>query len=158
MCGAGVWGALANSGDALDKDGPFHRIPNFVGAEQAAAHLQRLPLWQKARVVKSNPDPPQAYIRRNALREGKRVYVPVPALTLGFPFLLLDPEELKSKGLTPEDVMFSEGAMAHGKRVEFSEMEPMDVCVVGSVAVNRAGGRTGKGGGFADLELGLFRH
>ena len=48
--------------------------------------------------------------------------------------------------------------MAHGTRVEFSEMEPMDVCVVGSVAVTRAGGRTGKGGGFADLGLGLFRH
>jgi len=28
---------------------------------------------------------------------------------------------------------------------------------VGCVAVTRAGGRTGKGGGFADLELGIFR-
>ena len=153
-----VWSALKQSGDARDQDGPFNRIPDFVGAEAAAAHLQKLPLWQRARVVKSNPDPPQAFVRRNALRDGKRVYVPVPALTLGFPFLLLDPEALRAAGLTPEDVMYSEGAMAHGKRVEFSQMEPMDVCVVGSVAVTRAGGRTGKGGGFADLELGLFRH
>jgi 5-formyltetrahydrofolate cyclo-ligase len=29
--------------------------------------------------------------------------------------------------------------------------------VVGSVAVGRAGGRTGKGAGFADLETGIFR-
>jgi 5-formyltetrahydrofolate cyclo-ligase len=28
---------------------------------------------------------------------------------------------------------------------------------VGCVAVSRSGGRTGKGGGFADLELGIFR-
>ena len=36
-------------------------------------------------------------------------------------------------------------------------MEPLDFVVVGCVAVTRAGGRTGKGGGFADLELGIFR-
>ena len=33
----------------------------------------------------------------------------------------------------------------------------IDFVVVGCVAVTRAGGRTGKGGGFADLELGIFR-
>ena len=152
-----VWSALANSGDARDDDGPHHRIPDFAGAEEAAEHLRALEVWRSASVVKSNPDPPQAYVRRNALRDGKRVYVPVPCLTHSFPFLLLDPVALKAAGLEPEDVMFSEGAMQHGKRVEFAEMEPMDVCVVGSVAVTRAGGRTGKGGGFADLELGLFR-
>ena len=36
-------------------------------------------------------------------------------------------------------------------------MEPLDFVVVGCVAVTRSGGRTGKGGGFADLELGIFR-
>ena len=36
-------------------------------------------------------------------------------------------------------------------------MERIDFIVVGCVAVTRAGGRTGKGGGFADLELGIFR-
>ena len=153
-----VWSALADSGASKDSDGPFNRIPDFEGAEEAAAHLRKLDIWRGARVVKSNPDPPQAFVRRNALLDGKRLYVPVPCLTHGFPFLLLDPEALRAKGLTPDDVMFSEGAMAHGQRVEFSEMEPMDICVVGSVAVTRAGGRTGKGGGFADLELGLFRH
>ena len=33
----------------------------------------------------------------------------------------------------------------------------LDFCVVGCVAVTRAGGRTGKGAGFADLEQGVFR-
>lgn len=36
-------------------------------------------------------------------------------------------------------------------------MEHLDFCVVGSVAVGRMGGRTGKGAGFADLETGIFR-
>jgi 5-formyltetrahydrofolate cyclo-ligase len=47
--------------------------------------------------------------------------------------------------------------LRHGIPLQFDEMEPMDVLVVGCVAVTRAGGRTGKGAGFADLELGIFR-
>ncbi|MCA9919430.1 MAG: hypothetical protein KC445_15835, partial [Anaerolineales bacterium] len=43
------------------------------------------------------------------------------------------------------------------QRVQFAEMLPMDLLVVGCVAVGRQGGRTGKGAGFADLELGIFR-
>ena len=34
---------------------------------------------------------------------------------------------------------------------------PIDLVIVGCVAVSRDGGRTGKGAGFADLELGLLR-
>jgi 5-formyltetrahydrofolate cyclo-ligase len=37
-------------------------------------------------------------------------------------------------------------------------MHKIDVVVVGCVAVTRDGGRTGKGAGFADIELGLLRH
>ena len=51
----------------------------------------------------------------------------------------------------------AQGFMEHGQRVEFEEIEPLDFCVVGSVAVGRGGGRTGKGAGFADLETGIFR-
>jgi len=47
--------------------------------------------------------------------------------------------------------------MAHGERIGFEEVEPLDSCVVGSVAVTRSGGRTDKGAGFADLETGIFR-
>ncbi|WP_256872982.1 5-formyltetrahydrofolate cyclo-ligase [Candidatus Entotheonella palauensis] len=36
-------------------------------------------------------------------------------------------------------------------------MQPIDLVVVGCVAVSRDGGRTGKGAGFADLELGMLR-
>ena len=56
-----------------------------------------------------------------------------------------------------EALMKQMGAVQVGKPVHFEEMEPMDVIVVGCVAVTAQGGRTGKGGGFADLELGIFR-
>lgn len=47
--------------------------------------------------------------------------------------------------------------MQYGKRVDWQEMQPYDLVVVGCVAVTRQGGRTGKGAGFADLELGIMR-
>jgi 5-formyltetrahydrofolate cyclo-ligase len=56
------------------------RIPNFQGAEQAAARAAALPEWQRARRLKCNPDAPQRARRLRALREGT-VFVAVPRLT-----------------------------------------------------------------------------
>ncbi len=39
------------------------RIPNFKGADKAASLLSKLPEWQKARSIKSNPDFPQRPVR-----------------------------------------------------------------------------------------------
>ena len=47
--------------------------------------------------------------------------------------------------------------MRHGRLVALAEMTPIDLVIVGCVAVSRDGGRTGKGAGFADLELGILR-
>ncbi len=47
--------------------------------------------------------------------------------------------------------------MQHGRLVSLREMAPIELVVVGCVAVTRHGGRTGKGAGFADLELGMLR-
>lgn len=150
-----IWGTLERGGFAVGD--PWSAIPDFVGAEQAAARLAALPFWREARIVKCNPDRGQAWVRLQALKEGRRVYTPVPELTADFPFVLLDPERLQAQGIPFEQVMYSEGALRHGQRVEFEEMEPMHICLVGCVAVCAAGGRTGKGAGFADLEMGIFR-
>ena len=71
--------------------------------------------------------------------------------------MLLDPDELEKKGVDFKKVMFSEGALIYGQRLDFTDMEALDICVVGSVATSLNGGRIGKGGGFADLEMGIFR-
>ena len=135
----------------------FSRIPNFVGADVAAQKLSQQAFWTDARIVKCNPDPPQIPVRLRALYDGKILYTPVPELVKGFPFVRLDPEELKRDDISFELAATSQGAVQVGKPVHFEEMEPMDVIVVGCVAVTAQGGRTGKGGGFADLELGIFR-
>ncbi|SNT28905.1 5-formyltetrahydrofolate cyclo-ligase [Tropicimonas sediminicola] len=132
-------------------------IPNFAGADMAAYNLSLTSEWQAAQTVKCNPDPPQIPIRLRALYAGKVLYVPVPALTQQFPYLRLDPNVLRVKGVSFELAATSEGYMMHGERIEFDEVPALDFCIVGSVAVSRAGGRTGKGAGFADLETGIFR-
>jgi 5-formyltetrahydrofolate cyclo-ligase len=150
-----VWQALEDHGVAV---GPaWSMIPNFVGADVAAWHLAQTPEWKAARTVKTNPDAPQIPIRLRALYEGKVVYAPVPYLTRDFPYLRLDPDQLIKKGISFELAATSQGFVVHGVRIDFEAVQKLDFCVVGSVAVSRAGGRTGKGAGFADLETGIFR-
>ncbi|MEM1112488.1 MAG: 5-formyltetrahydrofolate cyclo-ligase [Pseudomonadota bacterium] len=150
-----IWQTLLEEGHAVGN--PFSAIPDFIGAQSAALNLAESLFWQGADIIKCNPDRGQAWVRLLALQQGKRVYTPVPELSADYPFIHLDPATLGNKGIAFEDVMYAEGALEHGQRVEFEEMAPIDVCVVGCVAVSEAGGRTGKGAGFADLELGIFR-
>ena len=150
-----VWNKLTAAGVNV---GPaWSMIPNFAGADLAAWRLAQTPAWQAARTVKTNPDHAQTPIRIRALYDGKVVYTPVPYLTRDFPYLRLDPVVLLARDISFELAATAQGFMAHGQRMEFVDVEPLDFCVVGSVAVSRAGGRTGKGAGFADLETAIFR-
>jgi len=150
-----IWAALEQAGVNV---GPaWSMITNFVGADVAAWQLGQTAAWKAARTVKTNPDHAQTPIRIRALYDGKTVYTPVPYLTKDFPYLKLDPEVLIAKDLAFETAATPQGFMEHGQRLEFEDVEPLDFCVVGSVAVSRAGGRTGKGAGFADLETAIFR-
>jgi 5-formyltetrahydrofolate cyclo-ligase len=138
-----VW-ALLERERAARFPGARGRIPNFVGAEAAAARLAELPEWQSARVVKANPDAPQLPVRRRALTAGKRVYMAVPKLREERPFVLL------GRDATIKD------AMREGLPADVEELEHVDLIVSGTVAVNRDGVRVGKGGGYSDLEFGLL--
>jgi 5-formyltetrahydrofolate cyclo-ligase len=135
-----IWRTLEKEG-AARFPGARGRIPNFRGAEAAAERLGDLPEWQAAAVVKSNPDAPQLPVRRRALRDGKTLYMAVPRLGEDKPFVRVAGDPTIRKAL-------AEGAPA---RVE--DLGHVDVVVCGAVAVNHAGVRVGKGGGYSDLEL-----
>jgi 5-formyltetrahydrofolate cyclo-ligase len=150
-----VWARLKAQGAALGE--PVGHIPRFVGSDRAAAQLAMLPAWQQARVIKCNPDQAQAPVRRLALQEGKMLYMAVPRLTEERCFVALATADLQRCGVALEVAATSRGAMRHGRLVALDDMSPIDLVVVGCVAVTRDGGRTGKGAGFADLELGLLR-
>ena len=89
-----IWDHLEKTNLARFPRPVFHRIPNFVGADQAALQFfAQLPEFLKAKTVKINPDTPQKMCRFLTLENGKRLIVPQPRLRTGF-FSRLDPEEI----------------------------------------------------------------
>src|SRR6185437_12107957 len=112
--------------------GAVGRIPNFTGAEAAAERLRATGVWQAAGTVKANPD-------------SARLAEPEP-------FFALDPAHLSEP---PRKAASIRGASRSARRVTLAELSPVDLVVMGSVAVGEDGARLGKGGGFADLEFAL---
>ncbi|MEV6256459.1 5-formyltetrahydrofolate cyclo-ligase [Nocardia sp. NPDC051911] len=148
----GIWDTLEN--EKVTRPGAPRRIPAFAGAEVAAERLAGLSQWKRARVVKTVPDTAQLPVRVRALAEGKIVYMAVPRLAAPKPFYLLDPAALAEP---PERAARKDVAAAIGRNVEVNEIAPVDIVVIGSVAVNRNGARLGKGAGYSDIELALLQ-
>ncbi len=146
-----VWTALEQARVVRGKS-VHDKIPDFYGAEDAAQRVFGLDVWQQARVIKSNPDKAQRPLRQQALEDGKLLYMAVPRLQQEQCFVELDPAVMRC---TPAQGSTISGAFRYGRPVLVAEMQPVDLVVSGSVAVNREGVRVGKGGGYADLEYGL---
>jgi 5-formyltetrahydrofolate cyclo-ligase len=146
-----VWSRMTEAG-VVGFPGAKGRIPNFTGAADAARALAELDEWQTADTVKSNPDMPQLPVRARALADGKLLYLAVPRLREVKPFVLLDPDRLEVK---PRAAASIKGSAVHGVPAALEEIGHVDLIVCGTVAVNRAGVRIGKGGGYSDLEYAL---
>ena len=65
-----VWDRFSAEGVARFPFPPHGRIPNFVGAQVAAARLLDIEPWKSATAIKVNPDSPQRPLRAEALRRG----------------------------------------------------------------------------------------
>jgi 5-formyltetrahydrofolate cyclo-ligase len=148
-----VWDRLEEAG-ASRFPGAEGRIPNFIGAEEAADRLRETRSWREADTVKANPDSPQWPVRQRALEDGKTVFMAVPKLADEPPFFRLHPDEIRE---SPRDASSIKGASRNGRPVAVEELEPVELVVTGCVAVSTEGARLGKGGGFSDLEYALAR-
>lgn len=148
-----IWSRLESS-DASRFPGTRGRIPNFVGAEDAADRLRDRDEWAAATRLKANPDSPQWPVRQRALEDGMTVYMAVPKLADERPFFLLDPDRLRAP---PRRASSIEGASRSGIRADVGDLDPVDLVLTGCVAASSDGRRLGKGGGFSDLEYAVAR-
>lgn len=146
-----VWASLEDAG--VVEPGVRGHIPDFAGADRAAAQLAGLDVWHEARVVKVVPDLAQYPVRVQALVAGKLLYMAVPRLAETRPFYCLDPAKLT---VTPEAAADRQAAARLAPTVEVDQMRPVDLIVCGSVAVNESGARLGKGAGYSDIEMALL--
>jgi 5-formyltetrahydrofolate cyclo-ligase len=144
---------LAKQGLAAFPFPPQGRIPNFVGAREAAERLFELEPWKSAKWIKVNPDAPQRPVRELALRRGITVYVPTPRLRGGFK--KFDPARIPAEHIRAAAGLSSGAAWAED--VALDDLPRMDAIVCGSVAVTRRGKRCGKGEGYSDLEFAILR-
>ncbi|WP_328869647.1 5-formyltetrahydrofolate cyclo-ligase [Streptomyces sp. NBC_00287] len=147
-----VWDALDAAG-AVHNDTAHGRIPHFKGAEEAADRLAELDAWKSARVIKAVPDKAQLPVRARALADGKVLYMAVPKLATAKPFYVLDPTALD---VPPYEAATSRVASTVAPTADVDALRPIDVVVLGSVAVNRSGARIGKGAGYSDIEFALL--
>ena len=148
-----IWDHLESEGLARFPFPPHGRIPNFADHRTAADRLAETDAWEAAETLKCNPDAPQLPVRRQALRDGKTIYMAVPRLRDEKPFLRLDPAEIDDI----DAATTVSGCSKHGVPVDPEAMPQIDLIVAGSVAVDRAGKRVGKGEGYSDLEFAVLR-
>jgi 5-formyltetrahydrofolate cyclo-ligase len=148
-----VWERLEREGLAAFPRPVAGRIPSFRGAEQAAARLAATPAFQAAATIKVNPDAPQRLLRYRALQAGKRVLVPTPRLRGGF--FLLDLAAIPAGRLLAAASV--SGFERYGRALALNALPPIDLMVLGAVAVGPDGARVGKGEGYAELEYAVLR-
>lgn len=148
-----AWDALQSGGLGCPPF-PIHgRIPNFSGAEAAAARIFTHRPWADARAIKVNPDSPQLPVRIEALRRGIKVFVPAPKLAAGFN--LLDPEHIPPESYREAAALPTMSRWARSVRLD--DVPQLDAIVTGCAAVTAAGKRCGKGAGYSDIEYGILR-
>jgi len=148
-----VWDLMEREDIARFPRPVYGRIPNFDGAERAAASLAELDVFRGAQLVKVNPDAPQRSVREMALSSGKRLLMPTPRLSQGF--ILLEPGNIPSSKFRYASTI--RGSFECGEIVGIDELPKVQLVVVGSVAVSPDGARLGKGGGYSEVEYAVLR-
>ncbi|KAH3711249.1 hypothetical protein DPMN_070751 [Dreissena polymorpha] len=149
-----VWKYIEEN-DMADFPRPVNRrIPNVKGAATAAELIPTMQEFKTAQVVKINPDKPQEQARFLTLDAGKTLLVPTPRLRTGL-FNKITPPAGATKDIL-RICSTSQGVREYSTTMSLEDKFKVDLVIVGSVAVSRAGVRIGKGEGFADLEWAMM--
>ena len=158
-----VWNYMENNNIALFPRPCYHRIPNFIGADKAAINLLKLECFTSSKIIKVNPDKPQQYVRYLCLKMDKKLLIPTPRLkTNGLLNEIVIPFHLKNNAKSLEMAATRKGLQRFGHLLSLNQLSKwkntkIDICIVGSVAVDKTNGyRIGKGEGYADIEIAIL--
>jgi 5-formyltetrahydrofolate cyclo-ligase len=142
-----VWDRLSAEGLARFPFPPHGRLPNFAGAEVAAARLLDIEPWKSATAIKVNPDSPQRPLRAEALRPRHHRFRTDAQIARRLQKARSVPDsarqDRRGHKLVARQPLVRGGGLA--------EMPELDAIVCGSVAVTRDGRRGGKGEGYSDI-------
>lgn len=122
------------------------RIPDFKGSDKAAENLRSTEEWNESLTIFTSPDTALRQVRENALKDGKILIIVTPKIENGY--LKLNAQDFKGNEREASTI---KGAFKYGKSIE--KIPVVDLVVEGSVAVDKTGGRLGKGGGYGDREI-----
>ncbi|CAH8372232.1 unnamed protein product [Eruca vesicaria subsp. sativa] len=124
-----MWDLMEVRNYAMSPRSVHHRIPNFVGAADAAAKLAELDAFRMADVVKVNPDSPQKQIRFLTFSGEKKLLTPQPRLRTWF-FSVLESDFLKPETII--EACTSVGVAKYGKAIGLDEKIKVDLIFLGS--------------------------
>ncbi|XP_053678122.1 uncharacterized protein LOC128728520 [Anopheles nili] len=137
------------------------KIPFFPEAEQTAERLAETPEFKEAKNVKVNIDMAQETVKLIALKTNKTLFV---APSQKSDYLYAKIKMPKGGGGEEEEVSLVQqkrivkmlGGEDTYEELGIDQMEPLDMVVVGCVAVSQTGQRIGKGNGYVDLEIAIL--
>ena len=139
-----IWDLMEMEG--ISKSPSHGRIPDFIGSGSAANLLKITKEWEDAVTIFVSPDTVQRKVRENVISDEKILIIASPKLLNGY--LLIDPSHIKGH---EKEASTIKGAFKFGQNID--TFPNVDMVVEGSVAVDKYGGRLGKGGGYGDVEI-----
>ena len=130
----------------LKKNDYHGRIPDYWESGKAADRLRNTLEWKNASTIFVSPDTAMIKVRENVLLDRKLLIMASPKLINGY--LQIKANIVKGKEREASTI---KGAFEYGEKIE--TFPNVDMVVEGSVAVDRNGGRLGKGRGYGDMEI-----
>ncbi|XP_058128133.1 uncharacterized protein LOC131269667 [Anopheles coustani] len=132
------------------------KIPYFPEADLCAERLAQTNEFKDAKSIKVNIDLAQEAVKLQALKAGKTLFV-APSQKSDYLYAKIKPCNVDEVPLAEQKriVKMLAGEETY-EELGIDQAEPLDMIVVGCVAVTEAGQRIGKGNGYVDLEIGIL--
>lgn len=135
------------------------KVPLFPQAREAAERLAETPEFKEAKNIKVNIDMAQESVKLQVLKANKTLFV-APTQKSSYLYAKINPpenlDELDQDLVQQRRIVKMLAGKQTYTELTIDQAEPLDMVVVGCVAVSKRGQRIGKGNGYVDLEIAVL--